>query len=65
MPTPGPVSRWIEPKIHAATEASAFQSDLIGSLGQRSDITFAHDLIGGFEAVAALAGKGYDADHPC
>lgn len=27
--------------------------------------SFAHDLINGFEAGAALADKGYDADHLC
>jgi putative transposase len=36
---------------------------LIGSPGQRSDIAFAHDLIDGIDANAALADKGYDADH--
>jgi putative transposase len=38
---------------------------LIGSPGQRNDITFAHDLIEGFDAEATLADKGYDADHLC
>lgn len=36
---------------------------LITSPGQRNDIAFAHDLIDGIEAVAAIAEKGYDADH--
>jgi putative transposase len=52
-------------KIHAATEALGLPIRLIGSPGQRSDIAFAHDLIDGFETVAALADKGYDADHLC
>ena len=52
-------------KIHAATEALGLPIRLIGSPGQRSDIAFAHDLIDGFEAQAALADKGYDADHLC
>lgn len=52
-------------KIHAATEAIGLPIRLIGSPGQRNDIAFAHDLIDGFEAVAALADKGYDADHLC
>ena len=36
---------------------------MIGSAGQRSDIAFAHALIEGLEAEAAIADKGYDADH--
>ncbi len=36
---------------------------MIGSPGQRNDIAFAHDLVGGFEAQATIADKGYDADH--
>jgi putative transposase len=52
-------------KIHAATEALGLPIRLIGSPGQRNDIAFAHDLIDGFETVAALADKGYDADHLC
>jgi putative transposase len=36
---------------------------LIGSPGQRNDIAFAHDLIDGIHADAAIADKGYDADH--
>lgn len=52
-------------KIHAATEALGLPIRLIGSPGQRNDIAFAHDLVDGFEAVAALADKGYDADHLC
>lgn len=36
-----------------------------GQPGPRNDIAFAHDLIDGFEAGAALADKGYDADHLC
>lgn len=38
---------------------------LIGSAGQRNDIAFAHELVEGFEADAAIADKGYDADHLC
>lgn len=52
-------------KIHAATEALGLPIRLIGSPGQRNDIAFSHDLIDGFQAVAALADKGYDADHLC
>jgi putative transposase len=52
-------------KIHVATEALGLPVRLIGSAGQRSDIAFAHDLVEGFEADAALADKGYDADHLC
>lgn len=52
-------------KIHAATEALGLPIRLIGSPGQRNDIAFAHDLIDGIEAEAALADKGYDADHLC
>lgn len=52
-------------KIHAATEALGLPIRLIGSPGQRNDIAFAHDLVDGFEAVATLADKGYDADHLC
>jgi len=36
---------------------------LIGTPGQRNDIAFAHDLIDGINAEAAIADKGYDADH--
>ena len=36
---------------------------LIGSPGQRNDIAFAHDLIDGIQADAAIADKGYDAGH--
>lgn len=50
-------------KIHAATEALGLPIRLIGSPGQRNDIAFAHDLIDGIEADAAIADKGYDADH--
>lgn len=52
-------------KIHAATEALGLPIRLLGSPGQRNDIALAHDLIGGFEAQAILADKGYDADHLC
>ena len=52
-------------KIHAATDALGLPVRLIGSPGQRNDITFAHDLIEGFDAEATLADKGYDADHLC
>lgn len=50
-------------KIHAATEALGLPIRLIGSPGQRNDIAFAHDLIDGIDADAAIADKGYDADH--
>ena len=50
-------------KIHAATEALGLPVRLIASPGQRNDIAFAHDLIDGIEAGAAIADKGYDADH--
>jgi putative transposase len=36
---------------------------LLASPGQRNDIAFAHDLVDGFEPGAAIADKGYDADH--
>lgn len=36
---------------------------LIASPGQCNDIAFAHDLVDGFEVGAAIADKGYDADH--
>lgn len=36
---------------------------LIASPGQRNDIAFAHDLIDAIKAEAAIADKGYDADH--
>lgn len=52
-------------KIHVATEALGLPIRLIDSLGQRNDIAFAHDLVGDFQAAAALADKGYDADHLC
>jgi len=50
-------------KIHAATEALGLPVRLIGSPGQRNDITLAHQLVEGFETDAAIADKGYDADH--
>ena len=50
-------------KIHAATEALGLPIRLIASPGQRNDIAFAHHLIDGIEAGAAIADKGYDADH--
>jgi putative transposase len=49
-------------KIHAATEALGLPVRLIGSPGQRNDIAFAHDLIDGFNADAAIGDNGYDAD---
>ncbi|EXL01256.1 transposase [Aquamicrobium defluvii] len=52
-------------RIHAATEALGLPVRLIGSPGQRNDIAFAHDLVGGFPAAADLVDKGYDADHLC
>jgi len=50
-------------KIHAAVEALGLPVRLIASPGQRNDIAFAHDLIDGIDAQAAIADKGYDADH--
>lgn len=50
-------------KIHAATEALGLPVRLIATPGQRNDITFAHDLVDGLQSHAALADKGYDADH--
>jgi putative transposase len=50
-------------KIHAATDALGMPLKLIGTPGQRNDITQAHDLIEGLEADALLADKAYDADH--
>lgn len=50
-------------KIHAATEAPGLPVRLIASPGQRNDIAFAHDLIDGINAEAAIADKGYDANH--
>jgi transposase len=50
-------------KIHAATEALGLPLRLIGSPGQRHDITYARELIDGIDADVAIADKGYDADH--
>jgi putative transposase len=50
-------------KIHAATEALGLPVRLIASPGQRNDIAFAHELIDGIDTEAAIADKGYDADH--
>ena len=50
-------------KIHAAGDALGLPVRLIGSPGQRNDIAFAHDLVDGLKADAAIADKGYDADH--
>lgn len=50
-------------KIHAATEALGLPVRLIATPGQRNDIAFARDLVDGLRADAALADKGYDADH--
>lgn len=50
-------------KNHAATEALGLPVRLIGSPGQRNDIALAHDLVDGLQAEAAIADKGYDADH--
>jgi putative transposase len=52
-------------KIHAAGDALGNPVRLIGSPGQRNDIALAHDLVEGFVADAAIADKGYDADHLC
>ena len=49
-------------KIHAASDALGLPIRLIGTPGQRNDIAFAHDLVDGFQAEAAIADKGYDAD---
>jgi putative transposase len=50
-------------KIHAAGDALGNPIRLIGTPGQRNDIAFAHDLIDGLTASAAIADKAYDADH--
>ncbi|WP_272904064.1 IS5 family transposase [Xanthobacter agilis] len=50
-------------KIHAAADALGLPVRLIGTPGQRNDITLAHDLIEDIEAAALLADKGYDANH--
>jgi putative transposase len=50
-------------KIHAASDALGNPLRLIASPGQRNDIAFAHTLIEGLVADAAIADKGYDADH--
>jgi putative transposase len=52
-------------KIHAAGDALGNPVRLIGTPGQRNDIAFAHELIEGIQADAAIADKGYDADHLC
>jgi putative transposase len=52
-------------KIHAAGDALGNPLRLIASPGQRNDIAFAHDLVDGLVADAAIADKGYDADHLC
>jgi putative transposase len=49
-------------KIHAAGDALGNPVRLVGGPGQENDITHAHELIAGF-AAAAIADKGYDADH--
>src|SRR5262249_52252528 len=61
----GPVSGSAEHQDPAATEALGLPVRLIGSAGQRNGIAFAHDLVDGFEADAAIADKGYDAGHLC
>ena len=50
-------------KIHAASDALGLPIRLIGSPDPRNDIAFAHDLVDGFKAEAAIFDKGYDADH--
>jgi putative transposase len=50
-------------KIHAAGDALGLPLRLIGTPGQRNDITAAHDLVDGLDAGALLADKGYDAGH--
>jgi putative transposase len=52
-------------KIHAAGDALGNPIRLIAWPGQRNDIVFAHDLVDGIVAHAAIADKGYDADHLC
>ena len=52
-------------KIHAASDALGNPLRLIASPGQRNDIALAHDLIADLDAQAAIADKGYDADHLC
>lgn len=62
-PGPGSVSRRAEHQIHAAGDALGLPLRLIGTAGQRNDITAAHDLIDGLDAGSLLADKGYDAGH--
>lgn len=50
-------------RIYAATEALGLPVRLIRTPGQRNDIALTHELIDGINAGAALADKGYDADH--
>lgn len=50
-------------KIHAATEALGLPVRLIASPGQRNDIALAHELVDGLQTHAAIADKGYDANH--
>lgn len=50
-------------KIHAASDALGLPVRLIASPGQHNDIAFAHELIDGFKADAAIADKGYDPNH--
>jgi putative transposase len=52
-------------KIHAASDALGNPVRLIGTPGQRNDITCAHDLIDALAAETVIADKGYDADHLC
>ena len=49
-------------KIHAAGDALGCPVRLIGTPGQRNDITLAEDLIDGLKAGAVIADKGDDAD---
>ena len=50
-------------KIHAAGDALGNPVRLIASPGQRNDIAFAHELVQGLNPGAAIADKGYDANH--
>lgn len=50
-------------KIHVACEALGLPVRLIGTPGQRNDITFAHDLVDDIDADARIGDKGYYANH--
>lgn len=49
-------------KIHAAVDALGNPLRIIVTVGQRTDITEAEDLLADYETDAVLADRGYDAD---